>query len=294
MDFRAKKRFGQNFLQDKNIAANIVAAAEIKAEDYVWEIGPGKGVLTSRFVEYDCKPVCFEIDRELISYLTDKYGDKIDLVPRDVLRYDWQELLSTYAAENRKVKLIANIPYNITSPLLYKLSRYSEHFSLIVIMIQKEVADRLIAPPGQKSYGVLSLKVRHNFDVRKLFNVPAHLFIPQPKVESTVIALSPRSDRFIPSNQDLYWQIIESAFHNRRKMLRNNLLAVLSKEEMSILMKLVSEAKTSPDQTPVSKFLDKDFIHFFDLTLRGESLSEKDYINLYHLIGYIRSNFSSE
>jgi 16S rRNA (adenine1518-N6/adenine1519-N6)-dimethyltransferase len=294
MDFRAKKRFGQNFLQDRNIAANIVGAAKIQAGDYVWEIGPGKGVLTSRIVEHGCKPVCFEIDRDLIAYLTEKYGDKIDLIPKDVLRYDWQSLLSGYADQSRKVKLIANIPYNITSPLLYKLSRFSDHFSLIVIMIQKEVADRLIAPPGQKSYGVLSLKVRHNFEVRKLFNVPAHLFIPQPKVESTVIALSPRTDRFIPSNHDLYWQIIESAFHNRRKMLRNNLLAVCSREEMTILMKLITEAKTSPDQSPVSKFLENEFIHFFDLTLRGESLSEKDYINLYHLIGYIRSNFSSE
>jgi len=141
-------------------------------------------------------------------------------------------------------------------------------------MVQKEVAERILSQPGVASYGILTLKVRHYFIVKKVMQVAPHLFRPQPQIDSTVIMLSPRADCFIPENHSLYWQIVESAFHSRRKTLKNNLKSILSAEEMTIL----------------SENLQINSAIKFNLSSRGEILDEKDYILLYHLIGNIRNN----
>ncbi|MCK4694378.1 MAG: hypothetical protein KAT74_01380, partial [Candidatus Cloacimonetes bacterium] len=159
-----------------------------------------------------------------------------------------------------KIKIVSNLPYQITSPFLFKVASYSNKFSRIVLMIQKEVAQRLNAKVGTKEYGVLTLKMQYYFNIKYEFTVKPHLFNPPPKVDSAVIKLIPRINKPEIEDEPLFWKIIETSFRNRRKMLRNNLKTILSAED---LMKLSEN---------------------FDLTLRGESLTESEFIKLYNLI----------
>lgn len=281
--FKPKKMFGQNFLIDKNIAAKIVNLAHIKKGDLVWEIGPGKGILTDELLKKGCQLTCFEIDRDLIPLLSEKYGDKIYLVAEDVLRTNWDRLLAkTEQSKSTKheISIVANIPYNITSPLLYKVTRYADFFRSIVIMVQKEFAERLVSSPGTKNYGVLSLKVQYNFAVKKLFKVPRHLFIPEPGVDSEVIKLLPRADKNEIEDLELFWKIVEAAFMSRRKTLKNNLGNLLSKQSLQNLTAIIEKRRsaTLTESASAEKPL------CFDLNSRGESLDEKAFIDLYHLI----------
>lgn len=281
--FKPKKMFGQNFLIDKNIAAKIANLADIKKGDLVWEIGPGKGILTDELLKKGCQLTCFEIDRDLIPLLSEKYGDKIYLVAEDVLRTNWDRLLAkTEQSKSTKheISIVANIPYNITSPLLYKVTRYADFFRSIVIMVQKEFAERLVSSPGTKNYGVLSLKVQYNFAVKKLFKVPRHLFIPEPGVDSEVIKLLPRADKNEIEDLELFWKIVEAAFMSRRKTLKNNLGNLLSKQSLQNLTAIIEKRRsaTLTESASAEKPL------CFDLNSRGESLDEKAFIDLYHLI----------
>ncbi|MBW6515382.1 MAG: 16S rRNA (adenine(1518)-N(6)/adenine(1519)-N(6))-dimethyltransferase RsmA [Candidatus Cloacimonetes bacterium] len=289
--FKPKRALGQNFLIDKNIAANIVKSAEIEKDEEVWEIGPGKGILTEELIKAGSRLTCFEIDRDLIPWLKDRFNDSINLIPQDVLKANWAEILSNIERlknERSQIVLVANIPYNITSPLLYKLSDYADYFRIIVLMLQKEVADRLTASAGSKSYGVLTLKVQYNFKVKKLFKVPRHLFRPQPKVDSEVIRLIKREDKEDIRNPDLFWQIVETAFHLRRKTLKNNLSAILSKQELQFL----TEIFEANDNQEGKQNKETKSHHKYNLSRRGESLDEKDFVDLYHHINNIRSHQS--
>ncbi len=286
--FKAKKKFGQNFLIDKNIAAKIVAAADLRKNDEVWEIGSGKGILTEKLLKTGCRLTCFEIDRDLISLLEDKFSGEIQLIPHDVFKADWEKLFE--AIEKRsgrkpRITIVANIPYNITSPLIYRLTAKSEFFKAIVLMIQKEVAERIIASPGNKDYGLLSLRVQYHFNVKRLFNVPPHLFRPQPEVISSVIKMIPRKQKIILSDPNLFWRIVEAAFHHRRKTLKNNLRSILSQQELQVLTELM-EKRNSINES-ISQDAGIERIKF-NLTNRGETLDEKDYLDLYHLIRNIR------
>lgn len=287
--FRPKKMFGQNFLTDKNIAGKIVKSAGIHKGDIVWEIGAGQGILTEQLLKTGCSLICFEIDRELISFLQKEYSDKITLVPKDILKTDWQKLINQHRGEGEsfeKINMVANIPYNITSPLLYKLTDYAAFFRRIILMLQKEVAERLTATPGTKSYGVLSLKVQHHFKVSRLFRVPRHLFRPQPSVDSVVVNMIPRADSQQFNDPEYFWQIVETAFSSRRKTLKNNLSKMLSKQELQMLDRLMQDGNNNqklPDFFEHGEPLD------FDLTSRGESLDEKDFCTLYHLIEHVRN-----
>jgi len=282
---RTKKRFGQHFLTDNTIAAKIVTAAQIEEGDNVWEIGPGKGVLTDLLIGFKCRLTCFEIDRDLIPYLNNRYDDRIILVNQDILQVDWKEMLDinnnvsplfidTKATDNphlnshknQQTTLVANIPYNITSPILEKLCQHSGQFQVAVLMLQKEVAERISSKHGNKSYGVLSLKIQHYFDVKRLFNVPANRFRPQPQVDSQVVKLTPRTDKptfFQREDLEYFWNIVETSFKARRKMLRNNLKTILTNEELQKL-----DAFLTQKEYP------------FSLKSRAEDLSEEDYIHL--------------
>ncbi len=253
--FKYKKKLGQHFLRDKNIARKIIQIADIQENESVWEIGPGKGILTEELIRYKCDLTAFEIDKELIQTLQARFNKQVKLINQDILKTVWESFFS-----KGKIKIVSNLPYQITSPFLFKVASYSNKFSRIVIMIQKEVAQRLNAKVGTKEYGVLTLKMQYYFNIKYEFTVKPHLFYPPPKVDSAVIKLIPRIN--IPEIEDepLFWKIIETSFRNRRKMLRNNLKTILSAED---LMKLSEN---------------------FDLTLRGESLTESEFIKLYNLI----------
>ncbi len=245
---RFKKRFGQHFLRDVTVIDKIVASTDLSPNDEVWEVGGGEGVLTEALLKFGVNLTVFEIDYDLQGVLEEKFADKISLVKSDVLKQNWDEILS------ERVKVVANLPYNITSPFLFKVIKNIDYFSSLTVMIQKEVAQRIVAAPGDKKYGRLSLKMQFYFEVKKLFDVPSGSFYPPPKVDSSVIRAVPRANRPKVVDLDLYMKIVDLAFSNRRKMLRVNLKPLLSKEQIQKLD--------------------------FDLTLRGEKLSENDFVEL--------------
>ena len=258
-NFHHKKKLGQHFLIDKNIIRKIVDIANVQENEQVWEIGPGKGILTEELLNRNCNLTAFEIDEKLYPILEDKFSNKINLIKEDVLKANWKKLLP-----DEKVKIVANLPFQITSPFLFKVVSFAEHFSKIVIMIQKEVAQRIKAKVGSKDYGILTLKMQYYFDISYEFTVKSHLFYPKPKVDSAVISLIPRKEKPEIEDEKFFWRIVETSFRNRRKMLRNNLKEILNAEQIEEL---------SDD---------------FDLSKRGETLTESEFIKLFEEIERIQ------
>ena len=253
--FRQKKSLGQHFLKDKNIIRKIVSLGAIKPGEEVWEIGPGKGILTEELLKTNCNLTCFEVDKELFPILLEKFGNSIQLIKQDVIQTDWTTFFS-----NNKLKIISNLPYQITSPLLFKILDYRNHFSTIVIMIQKEVAERLKASPGSKSYSPLSIMMQHYFIIKYEFTVKPHLFYPPPKVDSAVVTFLLKEDVKPIENEDRFWNFVKVSFSNRRKMLRNNIKGFVSKDIYTYLMQ--------NEPVMLSKRAEalhlKDFIYLFD------------------------------
>ncbi len=264
---KALKELGQNFLTDSSIASEIAALAELNQGDRVWEIGPGKGILTNEILAYDLDLTAFELDRRLEQPLKDKFGDRLNLVRRDILRVNWQELLEQ---SEQNVKLVANIPYQITSPLLSKLEEHRGRFDKIVLMVQKEVAERLTAKVGTKEYGLMTIRMQLVFDITIGLQVNRIFFDPSPNVDSAVIVMSPRQDTPHLRDPELFYRLIHHAFQHRRKTLRNNLLHMMTKLQLAALEKQSR----------------------FDLSRRGETFSETEFIDLCDHIAAI--TYSSE
>ena len=258
-NFHHKKKWGQHFLKDNNIVRKIVAESEITKEDKVWEIGPGKGILTQEILAVTSKLTLFEIDPEVIEIIQEKFGNELEIHAGDVIKIDWKPLLT------EPIKIVANIPYQITSPLLYKICRNSDNIKSVTLMVQKEFADRLKAKPNTKEYAALTLKTQFFYNVKQLFKVPAHLFFPPPRVDSAVIHLTLREDIPDMKNLELFNKLVDVAFSMRRKTLRNNLKAFLGADNLSKL----EESK------------------LIDLSRRGETLSEEEYLNLYSYLNDI-------
>ena len=256
-EFHHKKSLGQHFLKDKNIIRKIVDIADVQENEQVWEIGPGKGILTEELLNRNCILTCFEIDENLYPLLEEKFFNKIKLIKKDILKIDWEEMFP-----QEQVKIVANLPFQITSPFLFRVAKYAQHFSNVVVMIQKEVAQRINAKVGTKDYGILTLKMQYYFIPKYEFAVKPHLFSPSPKVDSAVISLTPRLDKPELENEKFFWHIVETAFRNRRKMLRRNLREIISKEKIEKLNECC----------PI------------DLSHRGETLNELEFIELYEAI----------
>jgi len=215
---RAKKRFGQHFLIDEQIVDKIITNAELHNGDIVWEIGPGLGALTNKLIQNGVNLRLYEIDRDLIPALKTKYADKCGIYNVDILKIDWQSEIA-----GKPFKIVTNLPYQISSPFLYKLVEHYKSLQCVVVMLQKEVAKRLSAKPCCKDYGVLSLKTQFYFDIEYLFDVPACSFQPPPSVVSAVVRLTPRASVPALDNPHAFWQLVERCFVSRRKTLRNNL-----------------------------------------------------------------------
>ena len=212
---RAKRSLGQNFLQDKAIIERIVDALELRAGEGVIEIGPGRGALTGELIERKARVLAIEFDRDMIGYLQGHFGDSIQLVERDILEVDFQGLTP------EKVKLVGNLPYNISTPILQRLIEHRELFSTLVLMFQREVVDRITAVPGTRERGYLTVLVEAAFHVERLFDVPPAAFRPQPKVWSAVARLTPKPAAF--ENYPLLRNVLSVAFSQKRKTLLNNL-----------------------------------------------------------------------
>ncbi|MFL2820197.1 MAG: 16S rRNA (adenine(1518)-N(6)/adenine(1519)-N(6))-dimethyltransferase RsmA [Alphaproteobacteria bacterium] len=218
---RPKKKLGQNFLHDKNIISSIINRANVKDEDII-EIGPGPGILTESILKNKARSLLviekddsFEINLKKIK---NNYKDKFDYLINDVIDFDFKTLIK------KDYKFISNLPYNISVPFILKMIKIRRviPWKEMILMIQKEVAERITANIGTKNYGRLSIMVNLNNDVKKLLNVKPSSFIPRPKVDSTVIKISPKK-KYINVNNEVFEKIVKVCFSQRRKKVKNNL-----------------------------------------------------------------------
>lgn len=255
---QVKKRYGQNFLIDHNILQKIVRAADLGPDDTVIEVGPGIGALTQALAPHAGRVIAVEIDDQLIPVLHDVLSGytNVRVVPGDALRIDLQEL----AADAARVKVVANLPYYITSPLIMRFLESSLPLQRMVVMVQAEVADRLSASPGSKVYGSLSIAVQYRAEVSRVTRVPRTVFYPQPNVDSAVVALSIRQYPVQAKDDRLFEAVVRAAFSQRRKTLRRALAPLAGEHGVDVEV-LFGKAKIDP-------------------TLRGESLPIEHFIAL--------------
>lgn len=224
-EFTFQKKFGQNFLIDNHVLEKIIKAADITKEDFVLEIGPGIGTLTQYLCESAGKVAAVEIDKKLIPILEETLSDydNVTIINDDILKFDIHSLIRV-SNEGRPIKIVANLPYYITTPIIMDL--FERHIPLIniTIMIQKEVADRIQAKPGSKEYGALSLAVQYYSKPYLAANVPPNCFMPRPKVGSAVINLTPYTKPlYHVEDEKLLFSLIRASFNQRRKTLVNGI-----------------------------------------------------------------------
>lgn len=251
---RARKRFGQNFLHDDQIIADIVAAIDPEPQFEHVEIGPGLGALTDPVAEQLEHLNVVELDRDLAERLTKHpvLGSKLTIHQADAMKFDFASLVPT---DGKKLKVFGNLPYNISTPLMFHLFEFCPHIADMHFMLQKEVVDRLCAEPGTKDYGRLTVMAQYYCHAIPVLDVPPECFKPAPKVDSAVVRLVPKSeDERVPLDTKLLSHICQNAFNQRRKTLRNSLKKVVSAEEVEALG--------------------------IDITLRAENIAIEDYIRL--------------
>lgn len=226
---RAKKRFGQNFLIDQGVIHAILQAIQPRLGDVLVEIGPGLGALTIPLLEASKTLTAIEIDRDIIHFFETHPQEGLHLIEADALAFDYRTL-------GHQIRLIGNLPYNISTPLLFHLLTFKTHLQDMHVMLQKEVVDRMIAKPGSKAYGRLSIALQYHCDITPLCVVPHHAFSPAPKVDSAVVRLTPyRHSPYDPVPSDALASIVQKAFQMRRKTLANNLKTILSPEDIKKL-----------------------------------------------------------
>ena len=223
--FAFQKKFGQNFLIDSNILENIVEAAEITKDDFVLEIGPGIGTMTQYLCEAARQVTAVEIDKMLIPILEDTLSeyDNVEVINQDVLKVDIKSLTKD-KNDGRPIKVVANLPYYITTPIIMGLFESGVPIDSITIMVQKEVAERMQTGPGSKEYGALSLAVQYYADAKVMLNVSASCFMPRPNVDSAVIKLTRYKEPVVEvKDEKLMFRVIRASFNQRRKTLVNGL-----------------------------------------------------------------------
>ncbi|GLP97343.1 16S rRNA (adenine(1518)-N(6)/adenine(1519)-N(6))-dimethyltransferase RsmA [Paraferrimonas sedimenticola] len=247
----ARKRFGQNFLNDDAIIGRIVAAISPDNDHTMVEIGPGLGAITEPVAEkIDCLNVV-ELDKDLVARLTSHpfLGPKLNIHQGDALKFDFGQLVE----EGKSMKVFGNLPYNISTPLMFHLFEYAEHIENMHFMLQKEVVLRLSAAPGTKAYGRLTVMAQYHCQVIPVLEVPPGSFVPPPKVDSAVVRLVPYKDNPHPC-QDLakLHHVTSTAFNMRRKTLRNNLKKLFSDEDFT---QLGVDATLRPEQITVAQYV---------------------------------------
>ncbi|MFH1259767.1 MAG: 16S rRNA (adenine(1518)-N(6)/adenine(1519)-N(6))-dimethyltransferase RsmA [Elusimicrobiota bacterium] len=256
----AKKFWGQHFLKDKKLLQRIIEGLKPSLEDVVLEIGPGQGALTGELINQVKKLIVVEIDRDLCGYLGEKFADRknLEIIAEDFLKLNLEEIMKKEKICH--LKILGNLPYYITSPILRKLTE-EICWDLAVVTIQKEVAERVIADPGTKKYGLLSLAIQNKCQTEYLFSIPKTHFFPIPKVDSAVIKLLPRTKPLVPKNwEKQFFQVVHAAFGQRRKTLSNSLSHGLNLEKEKINKTLESCGISTSE--------------------RAEKLSSDDFLNI--------------
>ncbi len=233
--FKLSKSLGQNFLTDKHIIDKIIDATDITEEDLVIEIGPGIGVLTYEAAQQAKKVIAVEIDKNLIPILQDTLGefDNVEIINQDVLKTDLNQIIKDTGC--RKAKIIGNLPYYITTPIIMGILEKNTQADSITIMMQKEVADRIKAGPGSKTYGALSVAVQYYCQVETVAIVPKEVFFPAPKVDSAVLRLDIRKEKPVELiDETMFFKCIRAGFGQRRKTLSNSLMGIgeVTKEQI--------------------------------------------------------------
>ncbi|MCY7362236.1 MAG: 16S rRNA (adenine(1518)-N(6)/adenine(1519)-N(6))-dimethyltransferase RsmA [Ignavibacteria bacterium] len=260
--YRPKKFLGQNFLVDNNIAKKIVNSLEIKPDDIVLEIGPGQGVLTKYISEITKNFIAVELDKSIYEKLTLEYEGRINLIHKDFLKINLQnDIYNIFSinnpdVRNKKIKVIGNIPYNITTEILFKLFDSSDIIDSAVLMMQKEVAKRLTAQPNTKDYAILAIQTQTNSVPKILFNVPPTAFFPKPRVDSSIVKFDFGNSKYKILYKDIFKTLVKQSFGHRRKTMKNSLKVFFENNEVSF-----------------------DNIDF-DFTRRAESVSIEEYIRL--------------
>ncbi|MDU2016880.1 MAG: 16S rRNA (adenine(1518)-N(6)/adenine(1519)-N(6))-dimethyltransferase RsmA [Streptococcus agalactiae] len=264
--FTFKKSFGQNFLTDTNILQKIVDTAEIDKGVNVIEIGPGIGALTEFLAENAVEVMAFEIDDRLIPILAGTLArfDNVQVVNQDILKADLQTQIQAFKNPDLPIKVVANLPYYITTPILMHLIESKIPFAEFVVMMQKEVADRISAMPNTKAYGSLSIAVQYYMTAKVSFIVPRTVFVPAPNVDSVILKMVRRDQPVVSvQDEDFFFRVSKVAFVHRRKTLWNNLTSHFGKSEdtKAKLEKALEIAKIKP-------------------SIRGEALSIPDFASL--------------
>lgn len=223
----ARKRFGQNFLHDRHWIGRIVRAIDAKPGDAIIEIGPGQAALTREIIAEAGHETAVEIDRDLAAFLRTQFTEsELMLIEADALKLDWSSVL-----EGKRLRIIGNLPYNISSPLLFALMQGADRVIDQHFMLQKEVVDRMVAEPGTKTYGRLSVMLQYRYKMFKLFDVPPGAFVPPPKVTSSIVRMVPLPVESLPKvDLAIFSDLVGAAFQQRRKTLRNAVSKFLTEE----------------------------------------------------------------
>ena len=239
-DFKIKKKFGQNFLTDQNILSEIINAADLNENVAVIEIGPGLGSLTERLVSKAGFVLCYEIDKEVIPLLKNNLigYNNYDVVNKDILDVDINEDINKYLKNYKNIYVVANLPYYITTPIILGLLSKTDKIDRYVMMMQKEVADRICGKPETKDYNALSIAIQYRCEAKKVTNVPRTVFIPEPNVDSAIIRLDKYENKKYEANdEEFFFEFIRLCFNQRRKTLVNNLSIKYNKESILNMLK---------------------------------------------------------
>ncbi len=267
-DIHARKRFGQNFLTDARVLDKIINAADVTKDDFVLEIGPGLGTLTRVLCDHAKKVLAVELDYDLVDILEAEFTmyENLEIIQGDILKQDIKKIADEYN-EGRPIKIVANLPYYITTPIIMELFESHAPIESITVMVQKEVADRMMAKPGDKNCGAISLAVQYYSEVYLAARVPQNCFTPRPRVDSAVIRLTLRKNPpFEVKNEALMFDLMRAGFEQRRKTLVN---AISGSAKLDISKQDIAEVIVKAG---------------FSETIRGEKLDLSQYAALADLL----------
>ena len=255
-NFNLKKMYGQNFIIDENIINNIIKSAEIDKDTLVLEIGPGAGSLTYKLSEYSKNVLCYEIDTTLKELLEDNLSEcnNVNIIFKDFLKANVLEDIKKYSY--KKLYVVANLPYYITTPIILKFIEDNIPVDKIVVMVQKEVGDRFKAKPNSKDYNSLSIYLNYYFNVKKLLDISKNVFIPKPNVDSIVVEFTKKEDKFKLKDEKLFFNLVKDSFTQKRKTIKNKLKKYNLEKIEEILKKYNFDLSARAEQLPIEVFID--------------------------------------
>lgn len=254
MDFKFKKKYGQNFITDNNIISSIISKSDIDSETLVIEIGPGSGALTKELGKLAKNVIAYEIDTEVKDLLENSITSNTEVIYGDFLKRDVLSDLKKYSYE--KLYVVANLPYYITTPIIVKIIEDKINVDKMVLMVQKEVGDRFRANPGTKEYNSLSIFLNYYFDVKKIMDVSRNVFIPKPNVDSIVVIFTRKENKFDIKNEDLFFKLVRDSFRQKRKTLKNNLRDYDLEKIENVLNKYDLDLSVRAEALPINVFVE--------------------------------------